>query len=812
MKKSDLWGVTAIFIITCLIFFKIFAKGLYPVPGDLLVSFYFPWYSGGWEGYNPWTTHKELLAADSIRQIYPWKEFALSQVKKGQIPTWNPYTFSGQPLLANFQSSVFYPLNIFYFVTDHRNAWILLIVTQPLLGGLLMYFALRSFNLKSSASLFGSVAFMFSSYLITWMENGNIAHGYIWFPLAIYAINKYFEVKKFRYLLILIFSLALSILAGHPQTAIYLYIATAAFWLYRFLNIPKIGNSPKMEYFKSILIYGVITVTSLTVAAIQLLPTLEFYKNSPISLPFSREVFDRSILPLKNLISFFASDFYGHPANNNFWSQSYGDFTPYFGVIPLIFSFWGIFRFWWEPFTKFAAAVSVFFIISATHGPITFLIKTFQIPVLDSTTPSRFISISIFLLIILAAKGFQDFLKNFQDKNFLLKFFKFLMPIGLVYTLLWLFAIFGSAFLEPKEVWQINLAVTRRNLILPTFMFLSIPIGTLMIQIIRVKIKAVYLWAKTLIIIGIFTVTLVGGVYYSNKFLPVAPKKYIFPEHLLFNWLVDNAQIDRFYGQGTAHIDFNFPTYYRVYGAEGYDTLRYERYAQLLASSFSGQIPKSYLRSDGVFPNEENGYRKRLFELLGVKYLLDKEDDPKTGQDWHFERFPNDNLEGFWQTGKFQVYKRSPVLPRIFLTTKYQVITSDQEIISKIYDPKFDLKTLILERNPPIEISDEGSKIDIPQILKYEPNEVEIKSNANYNSILFLSDVFDLDWHVFVDNQQTTLLRAHYALRSVAVPKGEHIVSFRYQPRSFYQGLAVSTISIIGLLILSIYFTIKRKF
>src|SRR3990172_9346804 len=168
---SHFLPIVFILLVTCLIFFKIFAKGLYPIPADLLVSFYFPYYSGGWEGYNPWTTHKEMLGADSIRQIYLWKEFAFDQFKKGQLPLWNPYTFSGQPLLANFQSSVFYPFNIFYFLTDPKNAWILLIVIQPLLAGLFMYMAVRSFKISQISAIFGATSFMFSGYLVTWMEN-----------------------------------------------------------------------------------------------------------------------------------------------------------------------------------------------------------------------------------------------------------------------------------------------------------------------------------------------------------------------------------------------------------------------------------------------------------------------------------------------------------------------------------------------------------------------------------------------------------------------------------------------------------------
>jgi len=346
MNKSTVASTLFILLVTCLIFFKIFAKGLYPIPGDLLVSFYFPWYSGGWEGYNPWTTHKELLGADSIRQIYPWKEFAAQEFKSGKVPLWNPYTFSGQPLAANFQSSVFYPFNIFYFLTDAKTAWLSLIVIQPFLGGLFMYFAIRSFKLSRIASVFSSIAFMFSSYLITWMENGNFSHSYIWLPLTFWAINNFFQKPKFRYILTLISSLLLSIFAGHPQTAIYVYLTAAIFWLYKIYETKKEIIS-KLTY----LIF--VNFASLSVAAIQLIPTYFFYKNSPISLPFSKEVFDRAIMPTKNLITFFASDFFGHSANNNFWSQSYGDFTPYFGVVPLIFSLFAIYKFWRKNFVKF---------------------------------------------------------------------------------------------------------------------------------------------------------------------------------------------------------------------------------------------------------------------------------------------------------------------------------------------------------------------------------------------------------------------------------------------------------------------------
>ena len=230
-----------------------------------------------------------------------------------------------------------------------------------------------------------------------------------------------------------------------------------------------------------------------------------------------------------------------------------------------------------------------------------------------------------------------------------------------------------------------------------------------------------------------------------------------------------------------------------------------------MASSFTGSVPETYLRSDAVFPTDENGYRKRLFELLGVKYMLDKEDDPKTGKDWHYERFPNDKLKGIWQEGKFQVYEREQVLPRIFQTTSY-LVTNDKEIINNIYDKNFDLSIVQLENAPTLEITQSTPGFIVPEVVKYAPGEIVIKTNSPVNSLLFISDAFDPDWKVKVDDSNSTILRAHYALSAVEVPQGEHTVYFKYDPASFRYGLFISLLALISISILTVYKIKKKSF
>ncbi len=789
--------ILIIFFVSCLIFFKIFTKGLFPIPGDLLVSFYFPWYSGGWEGYDRWTTHKELINADSIRQIYLWKEFAMDQISKGKFPNWNPYTFSGQPLSANFQTGTYYPLNSIYFLLNAKDSWLILVTLQPFLAGIFMYIALRSFQLSRSSSIFGGVSFMFTSYLITWMENVNVGHSYVWIPLIFYSINNLNLVKKYRYFVILTIALTMTILAGHPQTAIYAFLAAL---LYVTVKAWEQKN----------IIYILIFISSITITlgltAIQIIPTFVLYKDSPISQSFATSVYDKAILPVTNLVTFFASDFFGHPANNNFWNFSYGDFTPYIGIIPLIFFILGILNLKKIKQIKIFYLISIIFIIAAVNSPISFLIKQLHIPLLDSTTTSRFISIAIIFMIIIASFSFETFFANLNNKRYLKKVLMILTVLNIFYLLLWVFTLYGEKTFNPTEVWQINFAVTRRNLILPTFLSLCFYFSILIIYFLNIPKFYRHISVKSLI----YILLIIGGVYFTNKYLPIAPKKFIYPEHPIFYWLTHQASINRFYGNYTAHIDANMPAHYKVYGVEGYDSLRLKRYAELLASSSSGKVPSAYLRSDAMVPTEENGFRKRIFELLGVKYLLHKEDDPKTGTDWHIEKFNKDPVKGLWQWDKFQVYERQDVLPRYFLTTDYEVVNNDDEIINKIYDSNYSLKKVILEETP--NFTPHKSEISIPTLAYYEANSIAFKTVSSETKLLFLSDSYAKGWKAYLDDKPTKIFRAHYALRAVEVPQGEHTIIFKYAPEYFNISIYLTLISIFILTFSIFFFIRKRKF
>jgi uncharacterized membrane protein YfhO len=62
-----------------------------------------------------------------------------------------------------------------------------------------------------------------------------------------------------------------------------------------------------------------------------------------------------------------------------------------------------------------------------------------------------------------------------------------------------------------------------------------------------------------------------------------------------------------------------------------------------------------------------------------------------------------------------------------------------------------------------------------------------------------------------VDGRKTPVYCANYFLRGIALSEGRHRVTFRYEPASFYTGLAVSAATLALILAGSIAVIIRRK-
>ncbi len=784
--KKDFFLIALVFICIISVFFYPVFKGQIPFPGDLLVGTN-PFNSSSFAGFAPGGVPNKAQGVDVIRELYPWKHFAIEMFQKGQIAFWNPYNFSGNPLMANFQSGVFYPLNLVFFALPFNDGWSLFIFLAPLLSALFTYLYLREIKISKFPSIFGGIVFAFSSYMVVWMEYGNIGHTFLWLPLALFLTEKLIHNFKRKYLFFLIAALFTAALAGYIQGYFYIIITLLYYYLAKSFYNKQILTRKTVFFFLAIFFPALLL-------AFQLLPTLELFQNSSRG-NYSLDAIGKLLNPWWYIITVIAPDFFGNPASrNHFFYGTYIERVSYFGVIPFILSLSALFQF---KKRKEIVIFGVIFVVSLLLAYDIFFTKflyLIPIPVISTTVPTRILSLFVLSGSILAAVGLETLLKEGRRKPV---FLASCVPI-LLLSIAWVIA-----FLQ-------KLTISQRNLMAPSlfvllFLILSwLYFANLSLRERRTKSELACLtgvWAKqSLLIITIFAITLFDLFRFFHKITPFSPTEYVYPATPVISYLHKNAGINRYWGYGSGHIETNMQLIDHTFLPDGHDALHDKRYAEFMSASRDGKIPSVLSRSDseiapgyGTEDLRNNYYRQKMLNLLGVKYVLQKD-----------ASFSDDNIYKLvWSESPWQIFQNLQAAPRAFLTGDYKIITNKKDIIPAFYKKSFDeKKTVILEEDPGLPPT--NLRIKKVKILTYEPNKISFATSSDGSAFLFLSDTYYPGWKATIDGKETKIYVADYAFRALKVPKGEHRVEFYYSPGSFNNGLILSGAALIGLIILSL--------
>ena len=78
------------------------------------------------------------------------------------------------------------------------------------------------------------------------------------------------------------------------------------------------------------------------------------------------------------------------------------------------------------------------------------------------------------------------------------------------------------------------------------------------------------------------------------------------------------------------------------------------------------------------------------------------------------------------------------------------------------------------------------------EVRSYGRHEVEVAAALPGNGHLVVTDAWYPGWRAIVDGKPVTIQRAYGLFRSVGLPAGEHVVRFRYAPRSLQIGALLS--------------------
>ncbi|MCK4662956.1 MAG: YfhO family protein [Bacteroidales bacterium] len=101
------------------------------------------------------------------------------------------------------------------------------------------------------------------------------------------------------------------------------------------------------------------------------------------------------------------------------------------------------------------------------------------------------------------------------------------------------------------------------------------------------------------------------------------------------------------------------------------------------------------------------------------------------------------------------------------------------------------------------------------KFIEYKPDHLTYQTSTKNDQMLVFSEIYySKGWNAYVDNEKMPHFRCNYVLRGMIVPKGNHKIEFKFEPKGYYVGSKISMVSSLILLILALgvlFFEIKKK-
>lgn len=741
-----------------LFFYQVVAQGKIPIAADTIVGLYNPFRDFYFSIYPNGIPFKNFLVTDPVRQQFPWRVQSVEALGGGTLPVWNPYSGSGTPLLANFQTGAFYPLNVFFFVLPFVEAWTLLVVTQVVLCLLFMYLYLRFMKLNFFACIIGAVAFAFSGFCIAWLEWNTIVQTILWVPLIFLAIEYYLKKREKKWLALLLFSACSLIFAGHLQTAFYSLLLIIT---YLFARVYQIGKSSSFKkslsncfvLFAPFFLTGVIIVV---ITAIQWIPTLQLISHSARAVDQLNWRQDGWFLPWQNLIQFVAPDFFGNPSTLNYWGVwNYAEFVGYVGIVPLIMVLYALF-FRRDKKTLFFGAFLFISLIFSLPTALAKLPYVLSVPFFSTTQPTRLLFLTDFSLVILCVLGMDLFLRRKRQVYYPL------FVIGFILACLW---VVSSFFFLVIGMTPDQATISRNNLKLPSLLFALAAVLLLLFSLFKNK------YFQHILLLLIMGLTLFDLIRFGWKFTPFTERQYLFPVTKSLAFLQKDDSKFRIMTTDSRIFPPNFSSMYKLESVDIYDPLYLKRYGQFIAAMERGvpNIDPPFGFNRIVTPHNINS---PLANLLNVKYVL-------TLSDISSERYTK-----VFQEGTTRVFENTENLPRAYFVQTLLPAIDEQDAINKLFQISSSLTTTAIVEGisaTQIERNTASLESDV-SILSYSPNTVILSTKNDREAFLVLLDTNFPQWKATIRSDSTTLpakiYQTNFLFRGIFVPKGEHTVTF----------------------------------
>jgi hypothetical protein len=715
--------------------------------------------------------------SDQADDFYPWEVFEQHTLRSGTFPLWNRFVYGGTPFLTNGGGGASYPPRAILALTVPAS-WNhdLFLLFHVFLSGLAMFFLMKELRAGFLGSLLAAVAWTFSSYTFAWIQLEYAVVVAVCLPAALALAHRAIELRS--WLAAAGAGLVVGI-SGLDTVFVTLLVFPVVLLYALALSVPDFVRTRGLAgRARSLLETAVIGVSGLSAAALVVLPTAlmtsELGRNK---LPYDVVRRDWSVpdsaFALKHL--FFARS---EPISADLMHQMVFVGTPV-AVLAIV----GFFR----------------------RAP--------------GAALGRWLAIGTFLVTIGTFALWIPY--------HLLPGFAYFRPLGRA-LFLWCFAValLGGLGLDGILRWSRRPGLGQREAKLPVALR-----GNLS-QLLE-RYQPTLLVFALLIGVGSIVWTADQLIPYGRKINPpFQPRRvaYLYPKTPAVNALLRD--------QNTRAADepirilpirrdpigapFTAPTMYasqsmvfQLESGAGYESLFPARISDVWRV-VGGETPSH------VFANKQLGayfpsfltqaIRFDLLPRLGVTTLYappDIDQDPA----WKPRRYAPLKLHQVYAGPDGKVFDIRNPAPRAYVVFHEERVASAREGLERFASPSFPFRRTVLFEGRGRGSGSAGSALQGPAArLKHIDTNAETYSVSSPRSgWLVIASMWAPGWHATVNGESTTVRRADFNLRAVAIPRGRSVVKLDYRPPGLFAGAALSAASLLSVPLILLVGALRRR-
>lgn len=215
-----------------------------------------------------------LLSGDNLLQSYPLHVLVGADIRHGVMPSWDPWIWSGTPLLAGLNAGAFYPTTLLFAIMNPHAAWVLgeiFIFSSVGVGTCLLF---SEHGMSPAAAFLGAFVFAFGGAVAAQASvHTDMAEGLASLPWVLLAIRRIATDGRWRWAVLLGLVFGLAVLAGSPEAILDTAVLGAVYALLWF--------SVRRDSWKRLLSRGVLAgALAVGLTAAVWLPALHFIASS----------------------------------------------------------------------------------------------------------------------------------------------------------------------------------------------------------------------------------------------------------------------------------------------------------------------------------------------------------------------------------------------------------------------------------------------------------------------------------------------------------------------------------------------------